>query len=121
MDIICCNAASFDEMKKRASGEKEKCISNETVELDEMLELEAKAFYEQNAIGIEERIYRQCLEEIQKIIRRTKNLPMSLKVVALYDKTEKDYTQRRFFWDAFSWKKLQPLIEEKKEGAEYVK
>ena len=36
-------------------------------------------------------------------------------------RTEKDYTQRRFFWDAFSWKKLQPLIEEKKEGAEDVK
>lgn len=121
MDVICCSVASFDEMKKRVSGEKEKYILNDTAELDERLESEARAFYEQNAVGIEERIYRQCLEEIKKIIRRTKNLPMSLKVVALYDRTEKDYTQRRFFWDAFSWKKLQPLIEEKKEGAEDVK
>lgn len=72
MDVICCNASSFDEMKKRVSGEKGKYILNETAELDEMLELEAKAFYEQNAIGIEERIYRQCLEEIQKIIRADK-------------------------------------------------
>ena len=89
--------------------------------MDRRLESEAKAFYEQNAVGIEEGIYRQCLEEIQKIIRQTKDLPMSLKVVALYDRTEKDYTQRKFFWDAFSWKKLQPLIEKKKEGAEDVK
>lgn len=102
---------AYDKIKESLEETRGKFKIEELTKLEEKLEDEERAYYENNATDVDEKLYNHCLEEIRIIIGTT-DLKISTMIAALYDVTESERNgdRRKFFWDAFSWDTLKPFI-----------
>lgn len=99
---------TFDRIKSRDLKKNEK-ISIPCEELDASLEQLVREFYENNITNVEDKIYRICINKLRKIIKNS-DLDSVYQVPALYESTKNSDKARRFFWDAFKWKDIDPYI-----------
>ena len=99
---------TFDRIKSRDLKKNEK-ISIPCEELDTSLEQLVREFYENNITNVEDKIYRICINKLRKIIKNS-DLDSVYQVPALYESTKNSDKARRFFWDAFKWKDIDPYI-----------
>lgn len=99
---------TFDRIKSRDLKKNEK-ISIPCEELDTSLEQLVREFYENNITNVEDKIYGICMNKLRKIIKNS-DLDSVYQVPALYESTKNSDKARRFFWDAFEWKDIDPYI-----------
>ena len=99
---------TFDRIKSRDLKKNEK-ISIPCEELDTSLEQLVREFYENNITNVEDKIYGICMNKLRKIIKNS-DLDSVYQVSALYESTKNSDKARRFFWEAFEWKDIDPYI-----------
>lgn len=99
---------TFDRIKSRDLKKNEK-ISIPCEELDASLEQLVLEFYENNITNVEDKIYGICKNKLREIIKNS-DLDSVYQVPALYESTKNSDKARRFFWDAFKWKDIDPYI-----------
>lgn len=87
-------------------------FSEEFPELKDTLYNEARNFYEDNVSNIEQKLYVHCLNAISKVIRTYCCLINEKEklVYALYEVTKSKTSVAKFFWDVFSWKDIELII-----------
>lgn len=106
----------FDVIKGRVNPQKDMPMNGRFMSLDMQLEKDVRAYYENNATHIDMTLYVHCLKELQQVIEEYREImDMSIIIPALYEITgvKGKKNQRKFFWDAFSWEDLQPLVSRK--------
>ena len=106
---------SYEEMFEQECESTKKLLIEEFENLDYNLYQELMHYYENNTANISQAMYTHTLRELKNVIDIYVNTGMDISklVIALYKKTWSYLDKEKFFWDAFSWKDLECLVEEK--------
>lgn len=115
--IIDARCESYDNVKAQ-NKKPEFLIEWEALKrIDDEFDQVERAYYEENYVGIDNKLFRICTNEIKDICSNTE-LDLSYKVHSLYEITKGNVEYRRIFWDVFSWedlKKCCKIQQDKKE------
>lgn len=103
--IIDARCESYDNMKAQNRKPEFLIEWEELKRIDNKFDQVVRAYYEENYVGIDNKLFRLCANEIKDICSNTE-LDLSYKVHSLYEITKSNVEYCRVFWDVFSWEDL---------------